>query len=82
MYLEKPCSHNPKEGELLLAAADKYKNVIQMGNKCRSFPNIVAAIGELHAGVIGRVPLPEGPTETILFIITGIGFGIGALESH
>src|SRR5450759_5259052 len=55
VYLEKPCSHNPNEGELLVAATAKYKKVIQMGNQRRSFPNIIAAIGELHAGVIGRV---------------------------
>ena len=55
VYLEKPCSHNPNEGEILIAAASKYKNVIQMGNQRRSFQNIVSAIGELHSGVIGRV---------------------------
>lgn len=55
VYLEKPCSHNPREGELLVAASEKYKNVIQMGNQRRSFPNIISAIDELHAGVIGRV---------------------------
>lgn len=54
VYLEKPCSHNPNEGEILLAAANKYKNVIQMGNQRRSWPNIVTAIKELHGGIIGR----------------------------
>ena len=54
VYLEKPCSHNPNEGELLVAAAAKYKNVIQMGNQRRSFPNVMAGIAELKAGVIGR----------------------------
>jgi predicted dehydrogenase len=54
VYLEKPASHNPNEGEILLAAAAKYKNVIQMGNQRRSWPNIVAAIKELHSGVIGK----------------------------
>lgn len=54
VYLEKPCSHNPNEGEILVAAAAKYKNVIQMGNQRRSFPNIVAGIAELKAGAIGR----------------------------
>ena len=54
VYLEKPCSHNPHEGELLIAAAKKYKNVIQMGNQRRSFPNVIAGIAELKAGVIGR----------------------------
>lgn len=55
VYLEKPCSHNPHEGELLVKAAAKYKTVIQMGNQRRSFPNIISAINELHEGVIGRV---------------------------
>ncbi|WP_276359014.1 Gfo/Idh/MocA family oxidoreductase [Daejeonella sp. H1SJ63] len=54
VYLEKPCSHNPNEGELLLAAAKKYKNVIQMGNQRRSWPNVAAGIAELHGGIIGR----------------------------
>jgi predicted dehydrogenase len=54
VYLEKPCSHNPNEGEILIAAIKKYKNVIQMGNQRRSFPNIVAGIAELKAGIIGR----------------------------
>ena len=55
VYLEKPCSHNPREGELLVEATTRYKNIIQMGNQRRSFPNVIAAINELHAGVIGRV---------------------------
>ena len=54
VYLEKPCSHNPHEGELLVAAANKYKNVIQMGNQRRSWPNVAAGIAELHGGIIGR----------------------------
>lgn len=54
VYLEKPCSHNPNEGELLVKAAAKYKRVLQMGNQRRSWPNVSAAIAELHAGVIGR----------------------------
>jgi len=54
VYLEKPCSHNPNEGELLIAAVEKYKNVIQMGNQRRSFPNIVAGIKDLHEGIIGK----------------------------
>jgi predicted dehydrogenase len=54
VYLEKPASHNPHEGEILLKAAEKYKRVIQMGNQRRSWPNIVAAIKELHEGAIGR----------------------------
>ena len=54
VYLEKPCSHNPHEGELLVAAASRYRNVIQMGNQRRSFPNVAAGIAELKSGIIGR----------------------------
>ncbi|MEJ7769120.1 MAG: Gfo/Idh/MocA family oxidoreductase [Chitinophagaceae bacterium] len=54
VYLEKPCSHNPHEGELVIAAAKKYDRILQMGNQRRSWPNVVAAIAELKAGVIGR----------------------------
>ena len=54
VYLEKPCSHNPAEGELLVRAAMKYKNLIQMGNQRRSWPNIIEAMSKLHSGVIGR----------------------------
>ena len=54
VYLEKPCSHNPKEGELVVEAAKKYNRVIQMGNQRRSWPNVVAAIKEVQDGTIGR----------------------------
>lgn len=54
VYLEKPCSHNPNEGELLVKAAKKYNRIVQMGNQRRSWPNVVAAISELRAGIIGR----------------------------
>lgn len=60
VYVEKPCSHNPKEGEMLLAAAEKYKNVIQMGNQRRSWPNVAAAIDKLKSGVIGRPYFAKG----------------------
>ncbi|MBZ4188616.1 Gfo/Idh/MocA family protein [Niabella beijingensis] len=54
VYLEKPCSHNPREGELLVAAQKKYGKVLQMGNQRRSWPNVAQAIKEIHEGVIGK----------------------------
>ncbi len=54
VYLEKPASHNPREGELLIATQKKYGNVIQMGNQRRSWPNVAKAIQELHSGIIGK----------------------------
>ncbi len=60
VYLEKPCSHNPNEGELLVAVQKKYKNVIQMGNQRRSWPNVKQAIQEIHDGIIGRPYFAKG----------------------
>jgi predicted dehydrogenase len=54
VYVEKPCSQNPYEGELLVKAVAKYQRVLQMGAQRRSFPNLQAIISELHNGLIGR----------------------------
>jgi len=60
VYVEKPCSHNPHEGEILTQAAIKYGKKVQMGDQRRSWTNIIMAIGELKAGAIGRVYLGKG----------------------
>lgn len=60
VYLEKPCSHNPHEGELLVAAVKKYKNVVQMGNQRRSWPNVAAGIRAVQSGEIGRPYFAKG----------------------
>lgn len=60
VYLEKPCSHNPHEGELLVKVSEKYKTVIQMGNQRRSWPNVAAAIREVKEGTIGRAYFAKG----------------------
>lgn len=54
-YVEKPCSHNPWEGETLVAAARKHKRCVQMGNQRRSAEKIVEAMKMMHDGAIGRV---------------------------
>ena len=55
VYVEKPCSHNAREGELLIEAARKYKRCVQMGNQRRSGDKITEAMQLLHSGRIGRV---------------------------
>ena len=55
VYVEKPGSHNPREGELMVAAARKYNRVVQMGNQRRSWPAVIEAIEKLRAGAIGPV---------------------------
>ncbi|WP_295767172.1 Gfo/Idh/MocA family oxidoreductase [uncultured Mucilaginibacter sp.] len=55
VYVEKPLSHNPREGELAVEAALKYKRVVQMGAQRRSSPLAIQCMDELHNGVIGRI---------------------------
>ena len=56
IYVEKPCSHNPHEGELLVQASRKYKRLVQHGTQRRSWPKIVEGIRKLREEkVIGRV---------------------------
>jgi predicted dehydrogenase len=53
VYVEKPCSQNPHEGELLLQAIARTGKLVQMGNQRRSFTHMQVAAREIQAGVIG-----------------------------
>jgi predicted dehydrogenase len=55
VYVEKPGSHNPREGELMVAAARKNKRVVQMGNQRRSVPWMIELMDKLKSGEIGEV---------------------------
>ncbi len=55
VYVEKPCCHNPHEGELLVDASREYGKVVQMGNQRRSWPEIRGGMQRLREGVIGNV---------------------------
>lgn len=55
VYVEKPCSHNFRESQLLLAAARDSKLVVQHGTQQRSSPRTREAMAMLREGVIGRV---------------------------
>ncbi|OFX57778.1 MAG: dehydrogenase [Bacteroidetes bacterium GWB2_41_8] len=59
VYVEKPLSHNPREGEMAIAAARKYDRVVQMGAQRRSAPILTQGIEQLHNGIIGRVYLAK-----------------------
>ncbi len=54
MYVEKPCSHNPAEGALLIEAQKKYGKVVQMGSQQRSSPHTIEIVNKIHDGLIGR----------------------------
>ena len=54
VYVEKPCSHNPAEGVLLVEAQKKYGKLVQMGSQQRSSPHNQEIISKIHDGLIGR----------------------------
>jgi predicted dehydrogenase len=54
VYVEKPCSHNPAEGELLVQAQQKYQKLVQMGTQQRSSPHTIEIVERIHADLIGR----------------------------
>jgi predicted dehydrogenase len=54
VYVEKPCSHNPAEGALLVEAQRKYGKLVQMGSQQRSSPHNIEIIDKIHHGLIGR----------------------------
>ncbi|MDR0698467.1 MAG: Gfo/Idh/MocA family oxidoreductase [Tannerella sp.] len=60
VYLEKPVSYCPREGELLVEAAAKYGKVVQIGTQRRSWPNVIEAIRLVQGGVIGKVHFGKG----------------------
>ncbi len=54
VYVEKPCSHNIREGRLLVEAARRNARVVQHGTQSRSRPDIIEAIERIRSGEIGR----------------------------
>jgi len=55
VYVEKPISHNIREGRLLVEAAERNKRLVQHGTQVRSTSMIAQAVERLHAGIIGTV---------------------------
>ena len=60
VYVEKPCCHNPREGELQVAAARKHQRTVQVGTQRRSWPAMIEAMKKLREGVIGRLLFSRG----------------------
>ncbi len=54
VYVEKPSSHNPREGEWLIAAQEKTGKLVQVGDQQRSSPHTMEMIEKVHNGLIGR----------------------------
>jgi predicted dehydrogenase len=59
VYVEKPCAHNIRECQLLLAAARKSNKAVAHGTQSRSSPAIQQAMKLLQGGIIGDVLLAK-----------------------
>src|SRR5437660_7685210 len=57
VYVEKPCGHNAREGELLVAAQRKHQRVVQMGTQQRSAPRSIDVVQAIKEGAIGQAYL-------------------------
>src|SRR5262245_37370543 len=55
VYVEKPCSHNIREGRLLVDAARRNKKIVQTGTQTRSSKHAVEAMQRIKDGAIGDV---------------------------
>jgi len=60
VYVEKPCSHNPAEGALLVEVQRKYGKLVQMGTQRRSNTLIIEAVDKLRNGLIGTPYFGKG----------------------
>ncbi len=55
VYVEKPCSHNLREGRLMIEAARRHRRTMQVGTQRRSSEYNRKAIQALRDGIIGDV---------------------------
>ena len=55
VYVEKPCSHNIREGRLMVEAARRNNRVVQHGTQVRSTSTIKGGVRLLREGLIGDV---------------------------
>lgn len=55
VYVEKPLSHNPHEGEIFIFAQNKYKQIVQMGNQQRSSVESIELMMLIEEGILGDI---------------------------
>ena len=55
VYVEKPLSHNPHEGEIFISAQNKYKKIVQMGNQQRSSVESIELMMLIEEGLLGNI---------------------------
>ncbi|HLJ96147.1 MAG TPA: Gfo/Idh/MocA family oxidoreductase [Gemmataceae bacterium] len=56
VYVEKPASHNLREGRRMVEAARKYHRVVQLGTQSRSSASLARAAELVRSGKLGKTP--------------------------
>lgn len=59
VYVEKPPSHNIREGRLMIDAARRNNRIVQVGTQSRSRPSTIRAIDYVKSGKIGKVRMAK-----------------------
>jgi predicted dehydrogenase len=59
VYVEKPISHNIREGRLLVEASERNNTLVQHGTQSRSTPMTIEAVKLLREGIIGDVVMAK-----------------------
>ncbi|MEM6643510.1 MAG: Gfo/Idh/MocA family oxidoreductase [Bacteroidota bacterium] len=54
VFVEKPCAHNPREAEVMVARQKETGLHVQMGNQQRSSPHTIEIVKEIKNGLIGN----------------------------
>ena len=86
VYIEKPCSHNVREGRVMTQWARKLGRICQMGVQSRSMTGMRSTLDFVHSGRIGKVSVAKaicfrrrgsiGLVDTPAPIPTGMDFDL------
>ncbi len=85
VYLEKPCSHNMNESDLLVDYQKYFKKVVQMGNQQRSSPHTIELMQKIKDGEIGKTykatafyhsNRPRVPNQVIASVPQGLNWNL------
>lgn len=73
VYVEKPISHNVREGRLMVEAARRHKRVVQVGIQQRSGAHFQRAVQAVQDGRIGKVHFAQCWNHNYSSSSTGMG---------
>jgi predicted dehydrogenase len=60
VYVEKPCSHNVREGRIAVETARKFNRIVQHGTQSRSDVDWAGAIDFVRSGKAGKLQVARG----------------------